>query len=108
MIGYHTGRGRGASKTPRPAILQVWEDSLPTGEDGQRPLFNTASDEEIRSARVADVYFYRTMQVLRARGLKDTPAHAEVSFKTSDRRPGTFSPVSTRWRSCWPTSPAWR
>jgi nicotinate phosphoribosyltransferase len=33
---------------------------------------------------VADVYFYRTMEVLRARGLEDAPAHAEVSLKTSD------------------------
>ena len=57
---------------------------MPTGDDGQRPLFNTASDEQIKGARVADVYFYRTMQVLRARGLEDTPAYAEVSFKTSD------------------------
>jgi nicotinate phosphoribosyltransferase len=48
------------------------------------PRFNTASEAEILSGSVADVYFYRTMEVLRARGLEDTPTHAEVSLKTSD------------------------
>lgn len=59
---------------------------MPTGDAGKtpNPRFNVASGEEIASARVADVYFYRTMEVLRARGLEDTPAHAEVSLKTSD------------------------
>jgi nicotinate phosphoribosyltransferase len=51
---------------------------------GGSPRFNTASAEEIRSAAVADVYFHRTMEVLRARGLKDTPVHMEVAYKTSD------------------------
>ena len=46
--------------------------------------FNTASEEEIRNADVADVYFHRTMEVLRARGLEDTPVHVEVAYKTSD------------------------
>jgi len=46
--------------------------------------FNTASYEEIRGAEVADVYFHRTMEILRARGLVDTPVHAEVTYKTSD------------------------
>ena len=58
------------------------------GADGTRverfPRFNTASEEEIRSAAVADVYFHRTMEVLRARGLEDTPVHMEVAYKTSD------------------------
>ena len=48
------------------------------------PSFNTASYEEIRGAEVADVYFHRTMEILRARGLVDTPVHAEVTYKTSD------------------------
>src|SRR5215217_1499114 len=48
------------------------------------PGFNTASDEEIRSAEVADVYFHRTMEILRARGLENVPAHAEVAYKTSN------------------------
>src|ERR687889_1028007 len=43
--------------------------------------FNTASEEEIRNAAVADVYFHRTMEVLRARGLEDTPVHMEVAYK---------------------------
>lgn len=46
--------------------------------------FNTASEEEIRSAAVADVYFHRTMEVLRARGLESAPVHVEVTYKTSD------------------------
>ncbi len=45
--------------------------------------FNSATDEEIRRADVADSYFHRTMQILRARGLEDTPVHAEVAYKTS-------------------------
>ena len=48
------------------------------------PGFNTSSYEEIRGAEVADVYFHRTMEILRARGLVDTPVHAEVTYKTSD------------------------
>ena len=46
--------------------------------------FNTASYEEIKGAEVADVYFHRTMEVLRSRGLESTPVHAEVTYKTSD------------------------
>ena len=55
-------------------------ESARTGGSG----FNTASDEEIRAAEVADVYFHRTMEILRSRGLEDTPVHAEVAYKTSD------------------------
>jgi nicotinate phosphoribosyltransferase len=46
--------------------------------------FNSATDAEILNADVADSYFHRTMQILRARGLQDTPVHAEIAFKTSD------------------------
>jgi nicotinate phosphoribosyltransferase len=46
--------------------------------------FNSATDAEIRNAEVADSYFHRTMHVLRARGLDDTPVHAELAYKTSD------------------------
>jgi nicotinate phosphoribosyltransferase len=46
--------------------------------------FNTASDQEIRRAEVADVYFHRTMEILRSRGLEDVPVHAEVAYKTSN------------------------
>jgi nicotinate phosphoribosyltransferase len=49
-----------------------------------QPRFNTASEEEIRNAEVADVYFHRTMEILRARGLENTPVHMEVAYKTSD------------------------
>ena len=46
--------------------------------------FNTASQAEIKGAEVADVYFHRTMEILRARGLENTPVRAEVAYKTSD------------------------
>jgi len=49
-----------------------------------RAGFDTASYEEIKRGEVADVYFHRTMEILRARGLQDTPVHAEVAYKTSD------------------------
>ncbi len=48
------------------------------------PRFNTASSEEIKGAEVADVYFHRTMEILRSRGLENVPVHAEVAYKTSD------------------------
>src|SRR5215212_9329280 len=71
------------------AILHVeGVDGARSGGDGNAggdPLrFNTASEEEIRSAEVADVYFHRTMEVLRARGLENTPVQLEVAYKTSD------------------------
>ena len=55
-------------------------------EDGgvSRRGFNTASYEEIKDAEVADSYFHRTLEVLRARGLEDIPVHAEIAYKTSD------------------------
>ncbi|MGH3146433.1 MAG: nicotinate phosphoribosyltransferase, partial [Rubrobacter sp.] len=46
--------------------------------------FNSATDEEIRNADVADSYFHRTIEILRARGLEDTPVHAELAYKTSN------------------------
>jgi nicotinate phosphoribosyltransferase len=46
--------------------------------------FNSATDAEILNAEVADSYFHRTMQILRARGLEDTRVHAELAYKTSD------------------------
>ena len=49
------------------------------------PRFNMASEEEIRNAAVADIYFHRTMEVLRARGLENTPVHMEVTYKTSNQ-----------------------
>ena len=53
------------------------------GRSGGR-RFNSATDAEILKADVADSYFHRTMQILRARGLEDTPVHAELAYKTSD------------------------
>jgi nicotinate phosphoribosyltransferase len=54
------------------------------GVSGHDRRFNSATDVEIRNAEVADSYFHRTMEVLRARGLEDTPVHAELAYKTSD------------------------
>jgi nicotinate phosphoribosyltransferase len=56
---------------------------LSEGRSGGR-RFNSATDAEILKADVADSYFHRTMQILRARGLADTPVHAELAYKTSD------------------------
>jgi nicotinate phosphoribosyltransferase len=53
-------------------------------ENAGKMGFDTASYEEIKRAEVADVYFYRMMEILRARGLENTPVHAEVAYKTSD------------------------
>ena len=52
--------------------------------DGEAKRFNTATDAEILRADVADSYFHRTMEVLRARGLEDSPVHVEVMLKSSD------------------------
>jgi nicotinate phosphoribosyltransferase len=46
--------------------------------------FNSATDAEILKADVADSYSHRTMQILRARSLEDTPVHAELAYKTSN------------------------
>ena len=46
--------------------------------------FNTASYEEIKNAEVADSYFHRTLDVLRARGMENTPVHVEIAYKTSN------------------------
>jgi nicotinate phosphoribosyltransferase len=56
-------------------VANIADDSL---------RFNTASEEEIKNAAVADVYFQRTMQVLRAEGKERTPVHIEVTLKSSD------------------------
>jgi nicotinate phosphoribosyltransferase len=54
------------------------------GEDNGAMGFNTASSEEIKTAEVADVYFHRAMQVLKAEGKERTPVHVEVVLKSSD------------------------
>jgi len=46
-----------------------------------RPVFHLASQEEIKSGAVADVYFNRTVQILRARGIRKR-AKAEVRLKS--------------------------
>jgi len=61
-------------------VLELREEN-----GGIRSLrFNTASEAEIKGAEVADVYFHRTMEILRARGLADTHVHAEIAYKTSN------------------------
>jgi nicotinate phosphoribosyltransferase len=48
------------------------------------PRFDVALEDDIRSARVADSYFHRTLEVLRARGKENTPVFAEIAYKSSD------------------------
>ena len=71
--------GEGATGAKRSKV----ESDRGTVGNGTR-RFNTASEEEIRNAEVADVYFHRTMEVLRGRGLENTPVQMEVAYKTSD------------------------
>ena len=47
--------------------------------------FFSASDEEIRKGRTTDVYFERTMQVLKAHGLDRKEAHAEFTASSLPR-----------------------
>ena len=61
-----------------------WRNLVTPDEGAAKLRFDTASEAEIKGAEVADVYFHRTMEVLRAHGLQDTPVHAEVAYKTSD------------------------
>ena len=72
-IGYDTPAGRLAER-----VCIVSEER----SGGRR--FNSATDAEILEADIADSYFHKTMRILRARGLEDTPVHAELAYKTSD------------------------
>src|SRR5215210_352219 len=81
IIGYDTLVG-----IPAERVRSLGEES----RGGRR--FNSATDAEILKADVADSYFHRTMQILRARGLEDTPVHAELAYKTSD--PGEWFVVA--------------
>src|SRR5215211_8627570 len=58
--------------------------SILSEESGGGRRFNSSTDAEILNAEVADSYFHRTMQILRARGLEDIEVHAELAYKTSD------------------------
>jgi nicotinate phosphoribosyltransferase len=73
LIGYDTLAGRLAERV-----------RIVSKERSGGRRFNSATDAEILNADVADSYFHRTMQILRARGLEDTPVHAELAYKTSD------------------------
>ncbi len=48
------------------------------GDNGGKRFF-TASDEDILNGRTTDIYFTRTMEVLQAKGMMDTPAVAEMT-----------------------------
>jgi nicotinate phosphoribosyltransferase len=52
-----------------------------SGRDTPKPPFHLASSEEIKSGAVADVYFNRTTQILRARNVR-TRVKAEVRLKS--------------------------
>src|SRR5918996_2690544 len=73
IIGYDTPAG---TLSERVRILREERSG------GRR--VNSATDEEIMKADVADSYFHKTMRILRARGLEDPPVHAELAYKTSD------------------------
>ncbi len=66
--------------TEAKGLAALHQGNAPTGGPG----FNVASYEEIKGAEVADVYFHRTMEILRSRGLDKVHVHAEVAYKTSD------------------------
>jgi nicotinate phosphoribosyltransferase len=72
-IGYDTPAGTLAER-----VLILSE-----GRSADR-RFNSATDAEILKADVGDSYFHKTMRILRACGLADTPVHAELAYKTSD------------------------
>src|SRR5919112_473027 len=79
---------------PRPTLVPIGYDTVAgtlaervcvlSEHRGGGRRFNSATDAEILNADVADSYFHRTMQILKARGLQDTPVHAEIAYKTSD------------------------
>jgi nicotinate phosphoribosyltransferase len=45
-------------------------------------LFHTASDEEIKEGKTADVYFERTLEVLKAKGFDKTKVTAEMTVSS--------------------------
>ena len=63
---------------------QAREKGWGLSEERSVRRFNSATDGEILNADVADSYFHRTMQILRARGLDDVSVHAELAYKTSN------------------------
>jgi nicotinate phosphoribosyltransferase len=73
IIGYDTPAGTLAER------VRILREETSGGR-----RFNSATDPEILKADVADSYFHKTMRILRARGLEDTPVHAELAYKTSD------------------------
>jgi nicotinate phosphoribosyltransferase len=48
---------------------------------GDKPAFHLVGQDEIKAGQVADVYFHRTVQILRARGVR-ARAKAEVRLKS--------------------------
>ena len=67
----------------------------------KRP-FHLATHQEIKSGEVTDVYFNRTVQILRARGNR-ARVKAEVYLKSLPGRlgAGASSPGSRRRRTSW-------
>jgi nicotinate phosphoribosyltransferase len=53
----------------------------PPGGGAGRPFLHLASPEEIKAGAIADVYFARTVQILRARGIRKR-AKAEIRVKS--------------------------
>ena len=42
-------------------------------------IFHVASDDEIKRGETTDIYFLRTERILKAKGLDNVVAHAEVT-----------------------------
>lgn len=61
----------------RDVVLQTERDVEALRVDPHRPLFS-ANHDEIIQGHTADMYFIRTIQVLRAEGKADTPVVAEI------------------------------
>ena len=75
------GRGEISAMTKRDEIGRTDEIPVVGGGDSKR-LFS-ANHDEIRRAHVADVYFLKTRQILRAEGLADTPVVADIHSSAS-------------------------
>lgn len=50
----------------------------------RQPEFHTATESEITTSAVADVYFHRAVEALTHRGREETRVHAEVTYKSGD------------------------
>ena len=68
----------------------IWDNfaHFPMANQGKR-LFHVASESEIKAGEVSDVYFSRTVQILRARGINKR-VKAEIRLKSFPQSDWTF------------------